>query len=113
MFMGSAAFAATVNVTGGPVSVNKGSGFKSVKSSTGVGAGDTVTAGAGGSAKIVYSDGCEQTVGPGETVTVGASPCQAGALGGDMETLVVGTIGAAAVAGGIYAVTKDDSPSSP
>lgn len=100
--------AATVGVVGGPVSVNTGNGFKPIRASANVAAGDLVMAGAGGSAEITYDDGCKQTVNAGETVSVAAtSPCKAGALGNPMEVLVLGGLATAVVIGGIAAVSDD------
>lgn len=115
-----AAFAATVNVTSGPVSLNNGSGFKAVTQSAAANPGDIVTAGAGGGATIVYEDGCAQSVGAGESATVApASPCTAGAPGAGAAGvgstgLVVGALGVAAVVGGVVAISSSsDSPASP
>lgn len=108
-----AAQAATVTVLSGPVSLNKGNGFKSVGSSASAAGGDIVMAGASGQAEITYEDGCKQTVNSGETVSVAdVSPCQLGGLADPMTTLVVGGLAAAAVVGLVAAVT-DNGPSSP
>lgn len=115
VLLAGVAQAATVSVTSGPVSVNKGNGFKSIRGSTGVQAGDLVLAGAGGSAEITYDDGCKQTVNAGESASVApTSPCKAGALGADpMTGLVLGGLTAAAVIGGIVAATNDHNGASP
>lgn len=118
-------FAATVNVSVGPVSINTGSGYKAVNTGAAVNPGDSVMVGAGASAKIVYADGCVQTIAAGDTASVGgSSPCSAarpeGRMGAtssssqagtEMDMLVVGTLGAAAIGAGIYAVTKNDAAS--
>lgn len=109
----SAAQAATVSVMSGPVSLNKGNGFKAIGSSASAAGGDLVMAGAGGQAEITYEDGCKQAVNSGETVSVAeVSPCQLGVLADPMTTLVVGGLGVAAVVGIVSAVS-DDGPSSP
>lgn len=110
--LASAAQAATVSVLSGPVSLNKGNGFRSIGSSASAAGGDLVMAGAGGTAEITYEDGCKQTVNSGETVTVAeTSPCQLGILGDPMTTLVVGGLGVAAVVGLVAAVTDNGSSS--
>lgn len=107
--------AATVNVLSGPVSVNKGGGFKSIKSSTSAGSGDLVMAGAGGSAEIIYDEGCKQTINSGESLSVAdASICKAGGFGDPMTGLVVTGLVSAVVIGTVAAVTDNDSsPASP
>lgn len=111
----SSAFAATINVTSGPVSVNTGRGYKLVKSVATIHPGDSVMAGAGASATIVYADGCVQTVAAGDTASVSASsPCAAGGVSAaaDLDMFVVGVLGAGAVAAGIASATKS-GPASP
>lgn len=107
--------AATINVTSGPISINTGSGYKSVKTVATVNPGDSVMAGAGASATIVYADGCVQTVAAGDTASVGSSsPCAAGgaSAAADLDMFVVGVLGAGAVAAGIASATKS-GPASP
>lgn len=115
LFLGTTVEAATVNVVSGPISVNKGNGFKAIRHSATAMAGDLVLAGTGGSAEITYDDGCKQTVNSGETVSISApSPCKMGTLDDPMSNLVLTGLVGAAVAGGIIAVTKDSSrPASP
>lgn len=114
MALAGAAQAATVSVVSGPVSLNKGGGFKSIRGSAPAKAGDTVMAGAGGQATITYDDGCKETVNAGETASVAeVSPCKLGAFpGGDM---VLGVVGVAAVVGGVVAISNsgDNGASSP
>lgn len=112
-FLASAAQAASVSVLSGPVSLNKGGGFRSISSSASAVGGDLVMAGAGGQAEITYDDGCKQTVNSGETVSVAeVSPCQLGVLADPMSTLVLGGLTAAAVVG-LVAAVSDSGPSSP
>lgn len=113
LIIASGAQAASVSVVNGPVSLNKGNGFRFISSSAAVAGGDLVMAGAAGQAEITYDDGCKQTVNSGETVSVAeVSPCQAGVVGDPMTTLVLGTLAAAAVIGLVDAVS-DSGPSSP
>ena len=73
------ALAASVDSIQGKVSINRGSGFKPLNGSTEANAGDQVMASPGGSANIVYPDGCVVKVDPGTVVTVQEpSPCKAG-----------------------------------
>jgi hypothetical protein len=68
--------AATLGAIQGNVLVNRGGGYKTVKGATNLTPGDIVMAQAGGSAQIVYPDGCVVPVEVGAVVTVGeASPC--------------------------------------
>lgn len=95
------AVAATVNVKGGEVFIDRGKGYTPVRGSTQGQAGDTVMALAGGAGEIVYSDGCRQPVDVGAVVTIGeASPCGAANLGYPDHTLILGGL---VVAGGVAA----------
>jgi hypothetical protein len=135
------AFAATVRATGGQVLINRGDGYKMVAGQVQGAPGDTIVANPGGSAQIVYPDGCVVDVMPGSvavinaqspcsaansTVTTGAvttsattpdTPADAGGGGGSSGWGVSGTalaVGAVAVGGGVAAATmlgKDKSSS--
>jgi hypothetical protein len=70
------ALAATVRATGGQVLINRGEGYKMVAGTVQGGPGDTIVANPGGSAQIVYSDGCVVEVLPGSVAVINAqSPC--------------------------------------
>ena len=79
--------------------------------------GDTIVANPGGSAQIVYPDGCAVDVSPGSVATIAAqSPCGSSSTSssglGTNATMFV--IGAAAVGGGVAAallLQKDKSAS--
>ena len=74
-FVGQA-FAATVRATGGQVLINRGEGYKMVAGTVQGGPGDTIVANPGGSAQIVYPDGCVIEVLPGSVAVINAqSPC--------------------------------------
>ncbi len=80
------ALAATLQPTAGNVLVNRGNGFKSA----GVGQsqvqpGDMVMASGGGSAQIIYNDGCKVGVEPGSVVTVAGATNARDAKGGLQE----------------------------
>lgn len=105
--MASSAIGATLQPMQGRIELNS----QSVKGPRTVKAGDIVTAGADGSATIVYADGCTLTVNPGTTVRVPAqSPCNLGAA----DFLVGGAVVAAGVGGAIIlSQDDDDKPASP
>lgn len=72
------ALAATVRATGGQVLINRGEGYKMVAGTIQGGPGDTIVANPGGSAQIVYPDGCVVDVLPGSVAVINAqSPCSA------------------------------------
>ena len=108
--------AATLGAIQGNVLVNRGGGYKTVKGATNLTPGDTVMAQAGGSAQIVYPDGCVVPVEVGAVVTVGeASPClRLGWLERPevpREFLIgVGVVGAVAGAVIIWEGSNNDEP---
>lgn len=111
--LGTPSFAASVNVIQGQVLINRGQGYEQVIGSTQANPGDTIVVNPGGSAEVVYPDGCSAPVVPGSVLSVAAqSPCQAQTGGPDGTTIAVG---AAVVVGGIGAVillkNKDKSAS--
>ena len=63
--------AATLQVTQGSASVNRGQGFEAVNGSTTVNPGDVVNVPPGSNAQIVYPDGSIQAVQPGNIASVG------------------------------------------
>lgn len=76
VFLGLPASAATIQSVEGQASINSGTGFKKVKSGTQANVGDRVMVSPGGSAVLMYSDGCEVKVQPDSVTTVSAqSPC--------------------------------------
>src|SRR6476646_2216804 len=89
---GSQALAATVNSMSGQVLLNRGDGYKVVAGSAQGAAGDTVVANPGGSAQIVYPDGCVVEVLPGAVTAIAAqSPCTtAGGMGANATTYAIG-----------------------
>lgn len=105
------AWSATVNVTGGEVFVDQGSGYRPVSNTHSVKPGDIVMAKVGGKAEVVYEDGCRQTVDVGAVVVVGqSSPCAANATG-DTTLYWVGGLAVAAGVGIAIALSGDDSKS--
>ena len=94
LFVSSSAFAASLEAIRGEVSINRGEGFKRVPGPTEARAGDLLLASPGGSAKLVYADGCPVRVIPGTVVRVGAkSPCTAMYYGGFLAPPPPGGLG--------------------
>ena len=112
--------AATLEVVGGGVSINKGSGFKTVTGLVDAQPGDRITVAKGGSANIVYADGC--TIRLGEQAersvlevpaTCNASPV---ALSPPPSSVVTGLVIGGAIAGSVILATSgndNDKPASP
>src|ERR1700758_5324056 len=72
-------WAAVVEPGYGDLTINQGQGFKPVASGTNANVGDAVMVGPGGSATVVYDDGCKINVRPGAVTTIAPlSPCASG-----------------------------------
>jgi len=87
---------ATYVVPSGGVAVSHGEGFRQITGQTTVAVGDSVIASPGGSAKIVYDDGCTEEVKP-------AFPCNPGAYVAPSHTARPYIIGSAVVGGVVTA----------
>ena len=75
----SPSWAAVVQPGLGNLTINQGQGFKPVTAAVSANVGDSVMVGPGGSATVVYEDGCKVDVRPGAVITVAPlSPCAAG-----------------------------------
>jgi len=84
--------------------VSHGEGFRQITEQTTVVVGDAVIASPGGSAKIVYDDGCTEEVKPGDIATVKpASPCNPGAYVAPSHPARPYIIGAAIIGGVVTA----------
>jgi hypothetical protein len=95
---------ATYVVPSGGVAISHGEGFRQITGQTPVAVGDAVVASPGGSAKIVYDDGCTEEVKPGDIATVKpASPCSPGAYVAPAHPARPYIIGAAIVGGVVTA----------
>ena len=100
----------------GDLSLNHGQGFQKIDGRVQANVGDAVMVGPGGSANLVYPDGCQVTVQPGSVVNIAPlSPCTSGSLaqqGGFDVGAVAGTalflLGAGA---GVYGYTQAKSAS--
>ena len=124
----SGAGATTLEGIQGVVLVDHGSGYSVVNGPKQLNPGDSVIANPGGSAKVVYGDGCSVPVQPGSVVAVASqSPCsiETGAVdspvteqGGLFNTTTL-LIGGVVVAGAVAAAIvlseddEDDKPASP
>ena len=112
--MASPAMAATLQVTQGSVSINRGQGFEPATGTTTVNPGDTVVVQPGGNAQIVYPDGSVATLQPGSVVTVaeGAGAGATGAAGfGTTELVIAGVVVAVGVT--VAVVIANNQGSSP
>ena len=76
MSMAGVAQATTLDAVQGNVFVNQGAGFKPAQGGATLEIGDAVMVKAGGTASLIYADGCSTAVAVGAVVSVGAqSPC--------------------------------------
>lgn len=113
MLLSSSTWAATLQPGSGQLSVNQGQGFQPVDSRIDANAGDSVMVGPGGSATLVYDDGCKVDVQPGAVATVAPlSPCASGSYAQsnndpDYGALIMGVVVLGAIGGGIYAATNN------
>lgn len=102
----SAANAAMIENISGGVKVNRGEGFSPLSGSTDLAPGDRVMVGKGGSASLVYADGCRVSLMTGVTTVPAKSPCSFRAQAGGADDLLGGinpmyAIGGLLVVGGI------------
>jgi hypothetical protein len=75
----SPSWAAVVQPGVGDLTINHGQGFKPLTGAANANVGDSVMVGPGGSATIVYDDGCKVDVRPGAVMAIAPlSPCAAG-----------------------------------
>src|SRR5271166_4334858 len=79
VLVASPSWAAMIQPGLGDLTINQGQGFKPVASRTDANVGDAVMVSPGGSATIVYDDGCKVDVRPGAVTTIAPlSPCASG-----------------------------------
>jgi hypothetical protein len=85
VLVASPLWAATVEPGSGDLTINQGQGFKPVTSRSSASVGDSVMVGPGGSATVVYDDGCKVRVRPGAVATIAPlSPCASGSNAADL-----------------------------
>ena len=119
LLVGSWAYAATVNATKGQVLLNLGQGYNQLRGSREAGPGAIVVANPGGSAQVVYADGCSVTVTPGMVYTIAPqSPCVGGGLGvgeglglNTTTMIALGAIAGGGVAAGIIFASRSSQKS--
>jgi hypothetical protein len=86
LLIASPAWAAMVEPGLGDLTVNRGQGFKPVTSRISANVGDSVMVGPGGTATVVYDDGCKVKVQPGAVATIAPlSPCASGSNAQDSQ----------------------------
>jgi hypothetical protein len=83
----SPSWAAVIEPGVGDLSINQGQGFKPVTGHSSANVGDSVMVGPGGSATIVYDDGCRINVKPGAVASIAPlSPCASGSNAASDDT---------------------------
>ena len=109
--LGSSSWAATIEPDQGNLMVNQGKGFQPINGRVDASVGNSVMVAPGGTATVVYDDGCKVTVEPGTVTTIAPlSPCASGSYAQDPSfdwgavTLGVLAVGAGGLA--IYEATK-------
>ena len=117
MLLSSSTWAATIEPGQGSLSINQGQGFQAVNNRVDANVGDSVMVSPGGSATVVYDDGCKVTVQPGAVATIAPlSPCATGSYaqdGGDVWGAVgMGVLFAGAVGFAGYEAFKSTSNTS-
>jgi len=108
VLLSGSAWAATLEPSQGSLTVNQGDGFHPVNSRVDAKVGDSAMVAPGGSASLVYDDGCTVTIQPGEVTTIAPiSPCASGSYAqgnnDNSSTDVATTTGMLAVVGGTVA----------
>ena len=109
MLFTSPTWAATLEPGQGNLFVSQGQGFQQVNSRIDTNVGDSVMVGPGGSASVVYGDGCRVDVQPGAVTTIAPlSPCASGSYAQANPTPCLGdpmqTAGCVIIAGGVGAI---------
>lgn len=106
MLLSSSSWAATIEPGQGSLTINQGSGFQPVNTKVDANIGDSVMVGPGGTATVVYDDGCKIAVQPGAVTTIAPiSPCASGSYAQDSNwtgALIMGAAAGTAVGFGIY-----------
>jgi hypothetical protein len=120
MLLSSTTWAATIQPGQGDLSLNQGKGFQPINSRIDANVGDTVMVGPGGSATVVYDDGCKVDVKPGAVTTIAPlSPCASGSNAQDPNSYwapvgfiaVVGAVTGVVVYEGTKSANNGSAPS--
>jgi hypothetical protein len=102
VLVASPSWAAIVEPGIGDLTINNGQGFKPVSSRVNANVGDSIMVGPGGSATLVYEDGCKVDVRPGAVTTIAPlSPCASGSSAQNNDDWVGAAVAAAAAAAGL------------
>ena len=115
LLLSSSTWAATLEPGQGNLVINQGQGFQPVNSRIDANVGDSVMVGPGGSASLVYADGCKVDVQPGSVTTIAPlSPCAAGSNAQNFDLGTTLLFGALVVGVGVGAgIAASHTPSSP
>jgi hypothetical protein len=108
--------AATVEPSQGSLSINHGQGFEPVGGPTTANVGDSLMVAPGGTATVVYDDGCKVTVQPeGVTTIAPLSPCASGSYAQNSDFswggVAMGVVAGGLTGLGIYEATQTPSGS--
>jgi hypothetical protein len=76
LLIASPSWAAMVQPGLGDLTINQGKGFRPATSRISANVGDSVMVGPGGSATVVYDDGCKVNVQPGAVTAIVSTPQQ-------------------------------------
>ena len=84
MLLATPTWAASVQSGQGSLAINQGQGFQPINGRIDANVGDSVMVSPGGSATVVYDDGCKVDVQPGAVTTIAPiSPCASGSYAQD------------------------------
>jgi hypothetical protein len=87
LLISSQSWAAIIEPGSGDLTINHGQGFKPITSRASANVGDSVMVGPGGSATVVYDDGCKVNVQPGAVTAIAPlSPCASGSNAQDWSS---------------------------
>lgn len=115
--LSTSSWAASIEPGQGSLTINQGQGFQPVNNRIDANVGDFVMVAPGGSATVVYDDGCTVNVQPGAVTTIAPlSPCASGSYAQDNTSNLAGALVMGGIAGGllglgIYEATKSTSTS--
>jgi hypothetical protein len=114
MLLSTSSWAATVEPGQGSATINQGQGFQPINSRIDANVGDSVMVAPGGSATVVYDDGCKVDVQPGAVATIAPlSPCASGSYAQDNGSNLTGVLIMGGVAGGLLGFGAYEASQSP
>lgn len=115
MLLSTSSWAATVEPGQGNLTINQGQGFQPVNSRVDANVGDSVMVAPGGTATVVYDDGCKVQIQPDSVTTIAPiSPCASGSYAQDSGfnwtgALVMGAAFGTALGVGIYEASQSSN----